>query len=343
MIDWISASIPLRHMPIKAGHFLLFDEDGQILSDKPISKVFKGSFESKISLRSQGAIDEQGYCDCIFINGNPAKFLQGHNVFGSDDLLGLLRGLFTELMKVSDLGIDALQIMCSVNAATISRIDFTKSIMFENRLQARSYIKELSMIAHTRNGRPNQKGWTLAFQATSKRWSVIVYTKGDELATHKPNEKFQHTEYIEKQADNLVRVELRLRTLELMRQNCRKAQQLTPSKLHQMYADFIGRIQMTTTVNVTSEEISKLTRAHQATYLLWKNGVNVQAEMTERTYFRHLSAIKKIGVDITYPYQESSLSNVVPLKMTIKGKSYQIPEEAYQKGLVFQPQLLRVV
>ena len=41
----------------------------------------------------------------IWISGNPTKFLQGHNIFGTDDLRYLMSKIFDSLLKHEDLGL----------------------------------------------------------------------------------------------------------------------------------------------------------------------------------------------------------------------------------------------
>lgn len=343
MIDWISVSIPLKHTPIKSGHYLMFDEEGEILANNTVRKLFKGSYDTKIAIRSQGHFDNNGQCTTLYLSGNPSKYLQGHNVFGNENLIHLLQGIFLDITKRYDLGINKLEIISAVNAGTVSRIDFTKSLQFDNRLQARSYIKQLSLLAHTRSGRPMQKKWTLAFQPSSKRWNLIVYSKGDEIETNKLHQDFEHKEFIQNEANSLVRVELRFKSLELLDLNLRKVHQLTPTKLNELYEEYINRVNMSNKLEVSDEFLQKLPRTIKASYLMWKSGLDIQAEMTERTYYRHLSEIRKIGVDISIPYQESSVNNVVPLKTVINAKPYITPKEAYEKGLVFKQANLTLV
>ena len=100
---------------------------------------------------------------------------------------------------------------------------------------------------------------------------------------------------------------------------------------------------MSEKVTLSSDEIAALSRTLKATYLLWRSGIDIQGEMTERTYYRHLHEIKKVGVDISVPYEESTVSNVIPLKTVITAEPYHTPQTAYDKGLVFQPKQLRLV
>lgn len=343
MIDWISVVLPIRHKPIRAGHFMLFDSDGEILSNKPISQIFEGSHESKISLRTQGSLDGQGYASELFLSGNPSKFLQGHNVFGSRDLVGLLQGTLLNLIESAELDIRPEQVIFAIQGGIVSRIDITDSIQFQNRLQARSYIKQLSQIAHTRSGRPLQKKWTLAFQPSSRRWSLVVYSKGDEIQTHKLPASFTEKDFIHSQADSLVRVELRLKTLELLDLGLRHVQDLTEEKLNSIYSEFVRRVQMSEQVTLTDEQIHSLPRRLKTTFLLWREGVDIQAEMSKTTYYEHVSSLKKRGIDISVPYSGDSVNNVVPITTVIQGEAYQIPNEAYDKGLVYQPRKLRIV
>lgn len=343
MIDWVSVNIPLKHERIRAGELIVFNEDGEVTTRKVIRAVLEGSYESKIVVRSQGLTDHNGYASELFISGNPSKFLQGHNVFGADCLGDMLVSILCSLIDSGSIRSSYINVIAAVAGGVVSRIDFTKSLRFSNRNQARAYIKQLSQLAHTRSGRPMQKSWTLAFQPNSRRWTVVCYTKGDELSKHKLSDSFEESDFIKSEADSLVRVELRLRSLELIDLNLRKVRHFIPDKLHSIYQDYIGRISMSESIELTDDKLSKLGRTYQTTYLLWKSGVSVQAEMSKTTYYKHRSEILKLGVDISVPFQESSTKNVVPLKQVLKAEPYVTPQEAFDKGLVFQPRELRII
>jgi len=68
------------------------DENGEIEWRAPKRKQATGSYEKKISIKSAGS-DGQGNATHLWVSGNPSKFLQGHNVFGSDDLVSLVYGV----------------------------------------------------------------------------------------------------------------------------------------------------------------------------------------------------------------------------------------------------------
>jgi II/X family phage/plasmid replication protein len=63
------------------------DPDGQIEWQTSCRVQVEGTHEQGISVRSVGG-DGQGMATHLSLSGNPSKFLQGHNIFGSDDLMG---------------------------------------------------------------------------------------------------------------------------------------------------------------------------------------------------------------------------------------------------------------
>ena len=85
MIDWVSAKIICNHDPDKLSNGIIasLDRDGNTewLSNK--KTMVEGSYSTNIQIQS--LTDTQ-----IYISGNPTKFLQGHNLFGSNDLVSIM-------------------------------------------------------------------------------------------------------------------------------------------------------------------------------------------------------------------------------------------------------------
>ena len=95
MIDWVSAKLICNHDPDKLSSGLVasLDRDGN--TEWLVHKKFsvEGSFSTKVQIQS--LTDTQ-----IYISGNPTKFLQGHNLFGSNDIVGLM-GKFFDKFRLS--------------------------------------------------------------------------------------------------------------------------------------------------------------------------------------------------------------------------------------------------
>ncbi|AOE85617.1 hypothetical protein THL1_3069 [Pseudomonas sp. TCU-HL1] len=79
MIDWTSLFIELNHSPLQAGAVVCIEADGTIAWETPRKMQVRGSHESSMHVRSVGG-DGKGNATHLYIDGNPSKWLQGHNL-----------------------------------------------------------------------------------------------------------------------------------------------------------------------------------------------------------------------------------------------------------------------
>ena len=99
MIDWITAIIPCNHPElIFGGRVTSITPDGEIEWHVEKKKQVAGSHESNLNIKSIGLTHH-------YFDGNTAKWLQGHNLFGSNDLIGLVQAV---LEKLPDIEVFAL-------------------------------------------------------------------------------------------------------------------------------------------------------------------------------------------------------------------------------------------
>ena len=134
MIDWITAVINCDHDPSKlmAGMVMSFDINGQPewVVNKNVS--VEGSHSTKIQIKSH--TDSQ-----IWISGNPVKFLQGHNIFGTDDLTYLMGRFFDALLGHEELGLSPTDVQYEAIQAGhyfLKRVDINQSWHLKNREEA---------------------------------------------------------------------------------------------------------------------------------------------------------------------------------------------------------------
>lgn len=79
MIDWVTAIIPCFHDgEIYGGSIASVDVDGVIEWRVDKKKQVRGSYESNLNIKSISNTE-------ILLDGNPAKWLQGHNMFGTGE------------------------------------------------------------------------------------------------------------------------------------------------------------------------------------------------------------------------------------------------------------------
>lgn len=90
MIDWISFKVHgVLHRPISAGHVVALKPDGSVDWHSPRRASLSDSSSATVLVVSSTA-GHDGLSDTLTFSGNPSKFLQGHNLYGSDDLPGLI-------------------------------------------------------------------------------------------------------------------------------------------------------------------------------------------------------------------------------------------------------------
>ena len=100
MIDWASGWFPCSYDSEKLNSGLIASllPTGEIEWITHKKTIVEGSYSAKFTLKAHTQ-------SLIYFSGNPSKFLQGHNLFGSNDLRSLLTKTFNELLKKEDLGL----------------------------------------------------------------------------------------------------------------------------------------------------------------------------------------------------------------------------------------------
>jgi II/X family phage/plasmid replication protein len=183
MIDWGLVKFPLIHHPINSGEVFSVAPDGEIEWRAPKRVQATGSFDKKISIKSVGG-DGTGLATHLWINGNPSKFLQGHNVFGSDDSVSLMSDLFDVIAPQFELKptLDELNRIRSGDYE-LFRTDINYSFSLPRKADVLQFIRALEYKSKTRHGRPSTKGGTLYFGKNSSRWSIKFYCKAEEIKT----------------------------------------------------------------------------------------------------------------------------------------------------------------
>ncbi len=337
MIDWLDFAVDVIHDPIPAGRVLAVNPDGTLEWDVPQSMHIEGSYESKMRVRSQGG-DGQGRATALYFCGNPSKFLQGHNVFGSDDVNALARAVFDRVLDTLALRADLVALSVARGAFDVKRIDITRSFQFRDRREVQAVLSSLAVKSRSRMGRAQTAGGTVYHGKNSRRYTVKCYCKAEELEAgkkHRLPAQLDPTP-IKAFAENLLRIEVTLRSKELQQLQLSRGAQLTPTVVRQLHRDYFGRIEMSAQAKIPSEELALMTRAIRDTYLMWHSGIDVRPMMSQTTFYRHRATLLGYGVDIALPYEGASCP-VIPLFREVVGEPVGIPEWAYDQALVYDP------
>lgn len=200
MIDWVTAIIPCAHSEqVYGGRIACITPDGEIEWQVEKKQQVAGSFETNINVKSLGSTH-------LYIDGNPAKWLQGHNLFGSDNLIGLVAQVMHRLIPLLQLTPNDSDLLAwNTGDFELKRVDCTAMWELPRRSDVRSWLRAAEFQSKSRHGRPTMRGGTLYFGQHSRRWSIKFYSKGDELDAcgkgHKLPLEIHHRDDLIKWAD----------------------------------------------------------------------------------------------------------------------------------------------
>ena len=334
MIDWITAIIPCHHDERIFGGFVTsISLDGEIDWRVEKKQLIIGSHESSLSIKS---LDNKH----LFIDGNPAKWLQGHNIFGSNDLIGLVEAVMHKLVPIIKLTPTSLDLeLWKAGLYELKRVDCTAMWDLPRRADVRSWLRAAEMQSKSRHGRPITTGSTLYFGKHSKRWSVKFYSKGDEIDArgHKLPDEIELRDNLIEYADNKLRGELTLRSIQLKERNLSVAQRWNESTPIEQLVMYIESLTMSEQFSITPVNLEGLPARLIAVYTLWKDGVDLRAMYPKASFYRYRAEFLKKGIDIAIR-QPSKPENVIPLIRVLRPEAIsQIPEWAIGTSLYFDP------
>jgi len=338
MIDMFSGSLPCLHTPLNTGRIICIDPDGQTEWESPKRLVVTGSHDSNFRVSSDGS-DGQGRATHLRFSGNPAKFLQGHNIFGSDDLVSLMNDSYKKVTRSLGL-IPTLQNYKDVSTGdyNVTSIDINYSYELRSRADVLAWIRAAEYKSKTRHGRPSTKGGTIYWGKNSKRWALKAYSKAEEITAgkgHKLPAPLLDTPLV-LWADNKLRLELRLLSKELDNLNLKTANKIDPRTVKNTFNEYIKRLQMTEQITLSDEKLHSLPQRLRSSYVLWRDGYDLRSELPKTTYYRNRKELLEHNIDIALRVEKMKKSNVIPLIRVLEATPALIPDWAYSDNLIHQ-------
>lgn len=344
MIDWLSVKFLFwSDEVLNGGNVISTTPDGEI--EYTVDKHLKvdGSHDSRIMIRSepfkQDYLPGMENVRLLSVSGNPVKWFQGHNVFGTCDLNNLVVELFDSLSKKFDKPQpDFIRGAMLAGHYTISRVDINGMFELGSRLDVISWLSALECTARTRHGTAVSKGNTVYFGKNSERWTLKFYAKGQEIEQHKLPGPLQLTS-LPDFANNKLRAELTLRTKELVKLGLNVGSAWFNIDEWELYKEYMGRVEMSNQKPI-DDILSKLPRYLVSSYALWKEGYCLKTTIPKNTFYRHRRGLLEFGIDISIPNTQEDKSNVVPLNRVIEMRPCGIPDWAFGTDLLFEPRKL---
>lgn len=334
MIDWLWARVPCEAArTLKAGFVVSLTPDGEIEWQTPKWLQSRGSHDQTLGVRAHGAELE--------FSGSPAKFLQGHNAFGSDDVVGL--GASMILWAARQLGLcfsDFERVCVEVGAYRLLRVDVNYSYSTGGRSNALAWIRAAEQHGYLQHrGRGMLKGNTVVWGAKSRHWQMKAYCKGQELDGGKghtlPGE-LEHRDSVTAWCDDKLRIEVQMNARHLRDMGLGLASSWgseTPAVLH---SEHVSKLQLNGEVNIAPAELAGLSTAVRHVYELWQSGVDLRGSMPKATFYKRRAQLLPFGVDIAVAVPNAR-SNVVPLIRYIEAVPAAVPSWAIGTPLYFEP------
>jgi II/X family phage/plasmid replication protein len=358
MIDWITAILPLCSSPendraLNFGYVGSFipDAAGKLVPEwaSPRRVQVKGSFDPSITVRRIQAHGGQGSgllpgWPALYVSGCPAKFLQGHNVFGSGDLHGLAVQMALRVCEHLGAVPDSQDLQAwREGLFDVHRADCTGSIIMASEAQAIAAIHALDASGHMRfRGRGAFHGTSVIYGGKSRRSSLIFYAKGPELRVkgHKLPEDIRASSLTE-YASRLLRSEARCHTMALAAHGLTLAKNWnddTPAMLLRHHLDALN-IAEETMIEATT--LDGLPGRLQLAYTAWKQGHDLRATLARNTFYRYRAELLKHGVDIAVKQEARHIeARSTPLRLVVNATFAPVPDWAIGTPLYFEPPAL---
>ncbi|MDD2325430.1 MAG: phage/plasmid replication protein, II/X family [Alphaproteobacteria bacterium] len=303
MIDWLSLSeIPCTHDPelLFNGMELVLDKDNNVILQKNIHKPVMGSHDNRVSIRTDIKSSMGRY---VQISGNPSKFFQGHNLFGSNDVLALSQALIYRVLKECCLSPDEQERgFIDGGLFKITRVDITESWAMASRAQVKSVIRALSLYAEaTRRGRGELiKDGTVYWGRKSRYWTLKGYCKGDEIQVKNHTISPEHPFFpqLTQHADNLLRMELCLRGKQLKKLGLSYVANWREGMPEKLYKDYLEKLTIPDRAAIPEDKFEGIPNRLMRAYSHWLNGDDVRRHYAKTTVYRHRRDLLDYGVDI---------------------------------------------
>ena len=310
MCDWITASI-LRTRSVAGsrifdtGRFQKVSPDGEVLEDFASRLTFEGSYSNIVTFRAPTG-------NQLELSGNPAKFLQGHNLFGSGDFLGLFLDTGMKARRSGE-QFPGPQTFRSNEFAPpkFTRLDLTRSYRFASNEEARTWLRNTGQKGHAKFGGAMTRGETIYFGKNSTRWSLKIYPKFDELSSKKKGHelsvkiKKKDQDLLKDWAQGVVRFELTLRSPEIKR----IGSDFDNSSVWDSYYNRIQFNKNGEVFNMTLLDDVKLSPSRKIAIQAWFKGTDLKQTYKGKNFYKVRRDILEVtGLDVSVPYSQVETS-----------------------------------
>jgi II/X family phage/plasmid replication protein len=295
-IDWIHVSVAVKHDPQLISRGIVVHLDNQWNMATAVhhykAQTLRSSFENTLWIKpsTTGSIE---------ISGNFYKFLNHHNVTGTNDLVGLVTDLIQHLATL-EIGIQPTEEELKDiqdGKFRLFRVDVNKAILFESKVAALDYLEHLKSTASYPYRKKTIYSNGVYFGMRSKRWCLKFYHKGTEVRVHK-NGEYHLDDEIKALADLMVRAEMRINSQQLKEWDLQFGYQWSTDIAQSLLDTTLNKLALPTKP-VVVEEPKFESSADRKFYKCWLDG-DAEICYSLRTIQRYTKRfLHEYGINIT--------------------------------------------
>lgn len=329
MIDYLSGRIRLPvAMPalLPCDHVMKASWDGEVRWLQQCRVQVPGSFEASFSIGSPSTTE-------LVFQGNPVKFLQGHNLYGPSEPAQLLwealrrieelPGTFPcSLAQMGLYGPESL-LWCT----ELSRVDVTFMELVERESDIGSFLRAIQVTGRLQGrgksglGKTYDRGGGVVFgDSTGKSFThrqIVCYSKGRDIVAHPLPALMLRGEILE-WVNRCIRWEVRLGRNYLRKSGLRALENWTPETAGKEWSAMMARMDFSG-ADLEPEGLDQLPPRLQMVYHSWRSGADISQLSSKATFYRRVKELREaLNVDVSRPCPTEPTAEIVPFRRRIQ-------------------------
>lgn len=330
MIDWLKLRVPFDATGKIPGDVIcIFTPEGELKWQKTKAAPLRGSYEADVHVSSCPVTGR------LVIDGNPTKFFQGHNVFGTDDIHGLARaildtvssGLQFDLGDVTDDDIE------------LSRVDINRSFDCSSLANARAAVRALAdnaTMRHRGRGQLGREG-TAYWGKHSRRDALKAYAKGHEILDNPIHKDHPQRDELISHAQQLLRIELVLRSMGLKQRGLSHLASWDDDTVDMLFTAAMGKLTVPDNIDLAPAILDTLTPRLRLAYMAWQRGDDLRATLPRKTFYRYRKELLGHGIDLLSLRPAEARRSTLQLVNVINAVPVGVPTWAKGTVAYFEP------
>lgn len=267
------------------------------------------------------------------LDGNFAKFLQGHNLFGTTDLNTLVKQTLEKLIELQILKPTRKEFEEWVAGNyEIRRVDCNINWRFRNKETVLGWLRQLSFNSKLYHNPPNVKEGTIYFGQESSHWSFKFYSKFHQITASKyalPKDILFKDELVF-WSKNILRGELVLRGRKLKYMNLHRGNKWNINTAQSLVYEYLNKIHISSKSNIRKLELQGLSPRLLAAFTLYTQQYDLRDFYKKKsTYYRIVKDLSALGVDIRSAYSGKEFQELNLQEFISPDSIATIPEFAF--------------